>query len=50
MSDFMIETVSDPVTETRRYVANAKNLLEDKSQLDYVLLANDIIDRCAKML
>ena len=35
MRDFMIETVSDPVTEARRYVANAKNLLEEKGQLDY---------------
>lgn len=35
MRDFMIETVSDPVTEAQRYVANAKNLLEEKGQLDY---------------
>ena len=31
----MIETVSDPVSEARRYVANAKELLDEKGQLDY---------------
>jgi hypothetical protein len=35
MRDFIIETASDPVTEAQRYGANAKNLLEEKGQLDY---------------
>ena len=35
MRDYMIETVSDPVIEARRYVANAKELLEKNGQLDY---------------
>ena len=35
MRDLMIETVSNPVLEARRYVANAKELLEKNGQLDY---------------
>lgn len=35
MRDFMIETTTDPVVEARRYVANAKDLLEKNAQLDY---------------
>ena len=35
MRDFMKEIVRDPVTEARRYVANAKELLEKNGQLDY---------------
>ena len=35
MRDIMIETVADPVSEARRYVANAKMLLEEHGQLDY---------------
>ena len=35
MRDFMGETVPNPVLEARRYVANAKELLEKNGQLDY---------------
>lgn len=35
MRDFMLEVVADPVDEARRYVANAKELLEKNGQLDY---------------
>ena len=35
MRDFMIEPVADPVTEARRYVENAKDLLKEHGQLDY---------------
>ena len=45
MLDFTKENVLDPVTEARRYVTNAKDLLEKNGQL-----ANEIIDRCAKLL
>lgn len=30
----MIESIVDPVTEAQRYVQNAKDLLEEKAQLD----------------
>ena len=30
----MIESIVDPVTEAQRYVRNAKDLLEEKAQLD----------------
>ena len=35
MRNFMIEPVADPVTEARRYVENAKELLKKHGQLDY---------------
>ena len=35
MNDVMIETIVNPVAEARRYVANAKELLEEKGMLDY---------------
>lgn len=35
MRDFMLEVVADPVTEARRYVQNAKDLLTQHGQLDY---------------
>lgn len=34
MRDFMIETTSDPIAEARRYVQNAKDVLEEKGELD----------------
>lgn len=34
MRSFMIESIVDPVTEAQRYVQNAKDLLEEKAQLD----------------
>lgn len=35
MRDPMIEIVTDPVSEARRYVENAKDLLKNNGQLDY---------------
>lgn len=35
MRDPMLEVVTNPVTEARRYVENAKKLLKDHGQLDY---------------
>lgn len=35
MRDLMIEVVKDPVSEARRYVENAKDLLKNHGQLDY---------------
>lgn len=34
----MLEVVADPVDEARRYVTNAKDLLEKNGQLDYETL------------
>ena len=34
MRSFMIESIVDPVTEAQRYVQNAKDILEEKAQLD----------------
>ena len=34
MRDFMIETTADPIVEARRYVQNAKDVLEEKGKLD----------------
>ena len=34
MRDFMIEPVTDPVEEARRYVRNAKDLLNERGNLD----------------
>lgn len=35
MRDPMIEIAKDPVSEARRYVENAKDLLKNHGQLDY---------------
>ena len=35
MKDIMLESVADPVTEARRYVENAKDLLKNNGNLDY---------------
>lgn len=35
MKDLMIEIVTDPVAEARRYVENAKNLLAEHGKLDF---------------
>ncbi|MBR4390819.1 MAG: DUF5618 family protein [Bacteroidales bacterium] len=35
MKDLMIEPVVDPVSEARRYVANAQELLRDHGKLDF---------------
>ena len=35
MRDFIFEVVTNPVDEARRYVTNAKDLLEKNGQLDY---------------
>ncbi|MBR0539641.1 MAG: DUF5618 family protein, partial [Bacteroidales bacterium] len=35
MRDPMLEVVTNPVTEARRYVENAKELLKNHGQLDY---------------
>lgn len=35
MKDPMVEIVRDPVSEARRYVENAKDLLKNHGQLDY---------------
>lgn len=35
MRDFIFEVVTNPVEEARRYVTNAKDLLEKNGQLDY---------------
>ncbi len=35
MKDFILEPVADPVSEARRYVKNAEDILRDHGQLDY---------------
>lgn len=38
MRDIIMEVVADPLAEARRYVANAKDLLDRNGQLDYETL------------